>query len=495
MSADVQRIWNQPDGLNFDLLPSKLASLPTKTLNFNVPPVPVLEETLEKEIENADIDWDLYAIRKMFTRKELPSAYGLPLTWKTQGQKHKPKRIHPLEPNGGDVEVDPRILADDTNVWDVLLQDHEPERDDSLLTDTKVRFPSNQSNPFGTLTLEDKLGDDLYENSLPQGDPDPPKMPIPGIEGIFIPAKVDDIPICPVWKSIRTEKMTRDIFIKKMDMSLIRPDYTCMVYGKRRSGKTNFIRFFMRNFRAFYPEVYVFTETKVDMEYQPYVPEQYIFEGYNEEVVQALIDRQKRRQAALRRKGVNDENIYILIILDDCITSDTLKYSETARRIFFNGRHLYIGICINSQHHKAIGPNIRSNTDMVAVFPVRSDLDKETVRKNYADFARNEEEFELMTSEISKNAYTILFIDQSRPYMLPEQCVYAGIAPAPDENGLFFMGSREFWRDSENQLIEYGGEEWMKVDDWGIVKETYNFSLNGLPRGLTRPDPLPSSYK
>lgn len=35
----------------------------------------------------------------------------------------------------------------------------------------------------------------------------------------------------------------------------------------------------------------------------------------------------------------------------------------------------------------------------------------------------------------------------------------------------------------------------MKVDDWGIVKETYNFSLNGLPRGLTRPDPLPSSYK
>jgi len=281
-----------------------------------------------------------------------------------------------------------------------------------------------------------------------------------------------------------TEKGTH-VLIKKFDMSLGRPDYTWVVYGKRRSGKTQFIRHAMKAFRRYFPEVYVFTLTKVDIEYERFVPNKFIFQGYNDEIIAAILERQERRQTAMRKRGVNDQNINVLIVLDDCITDDVLKYSTTAKTIFYNGRHLYISIMINSQDQKAITPGLRTNTDMVCSFPVRSHRDKEAVRENYADFVKNDVDFEDVASVVRETPYTIMFIDQSRPYMKPQECVYAGIAAQDDQLGGFFMGTRDFWRGSEAQaMLHEGAEQWLAEEDWGIVKETYKFKMRGLPKGV-----------
>jgi len=452
-----------------------------------------------KSYEVNQIDHNLLALRAKFDRKKLPKLWEIPLDHQTVStadeatRKRFIQRVHPLEPNGGDDKnYDPDHVRDDDDVWEKFIHKNDPSYSGAGSNgggdendEDEIDFPADNSNINGVSTIQEHMNDDLFVDSLPPPTNDAPFMDVPGLEGITIPEDVNKIPIIQPWRELVTEE-GRVIKIGKFDMALIRPDFTIVVYGKRRSGKTQFVTYFMRCFRCFFPEVYVFTMTKVDIEYNRFVPEQFIFSDYKDEVIRKIIDRQKKRQALMRKRGVNDENINVLLILDDCITSETIKYSPTAREIFFNGRHLYISIIINSQHHKAIGPALRTNTDMVAAFPVRSQLDKETVRENYADFVNNDKEFEAVAGVIRENPYTIMFIDQARPYMRPEDCVYAGITPQVKDIGAFFMGSRDFWRGSEAQAARYDPEHsWLALDDWGIVKETYKIKMDDLPDHLT----------
>ena len=499
-------------GIYTDALPP-----PARLLSAEYYAPPVQDSRIIADHEAGHIDTNLLAIREQFPKEVLPMAWDVSLGWKTGGPRKRVNQVHPLAHNGGEAEnYDPEHNRDDDDVWERLAHDGrgsagggggKGKKDE----DETIDFPRGNTNQFARVTMDDLTDDSQFMPSLPPPAPDAPFMDIPELDGVTIPTSVDDIPVPLPWRQVSISSMPKGckkatdliqedrmpesgamVNIKKMNMSLIRPDYTIVCYGKRRTGKTNFVRYFMKCFRCFFPEVYVFTKTKVDKEYYRFVPDKFIFNGYKDKVIQHILDRQEDRQRKLRKRGVNDENINVLIILDDCIDDNVLKYSETIKTIFFNGRHLYMSIVINSQDHKAIGPGLRSNTDMVATFPVRSQRDKEAVRENYADFVKNDNEFETVAQAIRETPYTIMFIDQSRPYMDPEECVYAGIAPLEVDLGGFFMGSREHWRGSEAQAIELGGANWIAIEDWGIVAETYHFAMGGLPEGVTMELPTAS---
>lgn len=433
------------------------------------------------------VDQDLIKIRNTFSRKDLPAAWDVPLDWKARSTGPMHVKIKKEEEPYDYVRT-----KDDDDAWDRLLNGEQGnsrnnrKKKEGENHDPVIEFRSNDVNREGTIETYEVGGcTKKFIPSLPPPKEDAPYIEVPGIEGTCITEDPNDIPECKVWRELTTTKGTY-VAIKVFDMSLIRPDFTISIYGKRRSGKTQFTRHFLKAMRPYFPEVYVFTLTKVDNEYTRFVPDKYIFEGYQDAVVDAILRRQEARQRDMRKRGVNDININVLLILDDCITNDVLKYSETMKTIFYNGRHLYMSIVVNSQDHKAITPGLRTNTDMVACFPVRSQRDKEAVRENYADFVKNDADFEEVADVVRETPYTILFIDQSRPYMLPEECVYAGIAATDQQLGGFFMGTRDFWRGSELQAMVYeGAENWLALEDWGITKDTYHFTLNQLPEGVT----------
>lgn len=338
-------------------------------------------------------------------------------------------------------------------------------------------------NAFGQ-TL-DELGESDKPTIDAYGDLEEGQMVEPPPEdGIIVPTEQNEIPDCPIWQVIQTEE--REVNIKLFDFRLIRPDFTVVVYGKRRTGKTYFVRCLMKAMRRYFPEVYVFTETKIDVEYEACVPDKFIIDKFNPDILESILDRQKQRVEAMRKRGKNDENIYVLVVLDDCITGKHLEMHEVIRRAFFNGRHYYMSIIINSQDTKALGPNLRANIDFAATFPVRSERDKEAIRTNFADFLKNDRELDQLGEVVSGIKYNMLFFDQSRPYMLPEDTVYAGVMPPEDEIFPFVMGTRNFWKGSEKQLIKYGNEHLLDDPDWDVVKETYAFKMTG---------PMPSHQK
>jgi len=305
-------------------------------------------------------------------------------------------------------------------------------------------------------------------------------------EGAYIPDAVDEVPDCPIWADV-TVRSGIQVNLKLFDWGLLRPDYTHLVYGKRRTGKTHYVKHLMLALRPYFPEVYIFTETKEDAEYVPHVPEPYIFSGFSNERLQMIIDRQTKRLERMRRRGINDENMMVLVLFDDCVGSKEVKNSKALHRAFYNGRHLYIGVIMTSQDTKALGPALRANADMVACFRLRSERDKDAIRSNFADFLKNNEDFDDLARLINEVRFNITFFDQSRPYMPESETIYCGVMPSAEETPAFFMGNRAFWSDSFDQLRKYGGERLIEQEDWGVVGQTYHLHFPGDDHKVVRP--------
>lgn len=271
-----------------------------------------------------------------------------------------------------------------------------------------------------------------------------------------------------------------EIELRLLQYGLWRPDYTTVLYGRRRTGKSNAAINLLKALRPWYTEVYVFTGTKFDMEYERCVPDEFIFQEFREDVVEYLLERQKQRVIRMRERGENDENIFIMMVFDDVVTDDVLRTSLALKRVFFNGRHFYCGTIILAQDNKALTPALRANTDMAGIFRSRAERDKDAVRTNYIDFVKTDADIDDIMEEVSALAFNTLWVDQSRPYMRPQDTLYVAKFPQGKDLEPFFMGTRQFWANSTRQLEKYGGTEWLHREDWGIVNTTYKFKMTGM---------------
>lgn len=102
--------------------------------------------------------------------------------------------------------------------------------------------------------------EDLYDASDDQG-PCPPYAET--LEG-YIP--FCEIPVPAKNAQEATAKGVGSITINHGAYDMVRPGYTVIIYGPRRSGKSAFIAQLCQRLRPFYPDVVVFTMTKASGE-------------------------------------------------------------------------------------------------------------------------------------------------------------------------------------------------------------------------------------
>lgn len=276
----------------------------------------------------------------------------------------------------------------------------------------------------------------------------------------------------PPIAKIFSEKSGKDFFIFPLTWDQIGDDWTIVVVGKRRSGKTCFIKSMCGNrLRPFFPRVVVFTKTKCSGEYAKFIPEAHIHEGLNEDMLNSLFTMQKKYRM-LQKEGKMKGNISLLIIIDDCL-SDNLKYKKVIDEVFFEGRHLGICIIISTQDIKGINPACTSNADLAVCFNLRSERDKEAMRTKFCDFFKNDEEMEALTSTVLHRKWHVVCFDQHLPHRDPRFTVFGGRAPpAPP----FVMGCAAWWRKNIKQLAAIVNENpeltWLLyTDNWGVFGE------------------------
>jgi hypothetical protein len=259
-----------------------------------------------------------------------------------------------------------------------------------------------------------------------------------------------------------------DFGILQMAYDIIRPGYTVIFNGSRRSGKTKLIRNLCQRLRPWYPEIIIFTRTKASGEYFSFVPICRVVEGFDPELFLEIVNIQREKKKKLTRGELEDVNTNILIILDDCL-ADKLQYSNELDSAFFEGRHLDITIFVSIQDIKGCAPRATTNCDISFIFPFGDERSFEAVRDKYCNFISKNQLRSLLTHPKFQKKYHFFCFDMAHKYNPVDYRVSFGCVDDRLERP-FVMGERKIWKDSRSQLRDLGMDNMMNRDDWGILK-------------------------
>jgi hypothetical protein len=254
---------------------------------------------------------------------------------------------------------------------------------------------------------------------------------------------------------------------------LIQKDWAIGVFGKRRTGKSFFLDWLFYHLakqRAFNFGL-VFTNTKVNGFWSKRVPECFIHEGYNEQVLAEFILTLKKftRDAKQHPELYENYNLGWFVIFDDVLESaDEMARSPSFTTLLTQGRHFgnpnKTGdqmegkfIAVTSQVIKGLGLKFRNNLDLIVTFVQKNGTQREAFIKElmpemnyktggvFLDHWTRLPENSLKTNAESL-AHRFLAINNSKNLHIKET-FFGGIA---QKVPAYVLGSTEFWESSAN---------------------------------------------
>lgn len=149
-------------------------------------------------------------------------------------------------------------------------------------------------------------------------------------------------------------------YMSLRDLGILEDDFSMLCVGKSRSGKSHFIKWLMRE-QAYRPWPFnygvVFSNTAFEGSFD-YIPRKYVYEDFNEEIVDNVI--------ATQKKYLNEGyNTHAFILIDDC--GGDLK-NPIFKKLFTMGRHYQLTTIVVCHYSKELGPLFRSNVNYFVFF-------------------------------------------------------------------------------------------------------------------------------
>lgn len=230
------------------------------------------------------------------------------------------------------------------------------------------------------------------------------------------------------------------------------PEYPAWIcYGKRRTGKTFFIRWWLWHFRNYYDQIFCFTETKINGFWQQYIPEEAIYEGWDEDRALDILEMQKdiiRDPKKAAQKGLTD---HTGTILDDVISSKMLRNAGDDgiyAGLYTQGRHVHEMIGTNTQKATALPPKVRDNIDLVFVMRQENETEVERIWKEHMSRLNKStarDLIELWTrceNFQTDDEFRYTLVIDTHPAKSYNERFYWAVAEDP---GPFKLGSKVFW--------------------------------------------------
>jgi len=140
--------------------------------------------------------------------------------------------------------------------------------------------------------------------------------------------------------------------------------------GRSRSGKTvaisNMLGPEMLNAKeVFGKNIFLFTGTKgLNMDYTDLVDERHIFDGFDKNRIEQIINKQERIIKELGKDYANQ----VLVILEDIADVAGFNSSRLLQRIAFRGRHALVSLIVSSQKLSSIPRGVRLNATYIIAF-------------------------------------------------------------------------------------------------------------------------------
>lgn len=206
-------------------------------------------------------------------------------------------------------------------------------------------------------------------------------------------------------------------------------NFSMTITSKRRTGKSVFVKDIASKIKGWYNTCYVFSMTS---DLQPhiydYCPEENIYNGFNEAVLNEIWNNQERKVSEMRKKGIKDENIpHILIIFDDLISDPNIKKSEILKRFYVAGRHILLAQVFISQNFTSIPPIMRNNVDVSVSFYLDSEDNRLSYTKQYLS-CKNTRIGLMIFNNVTKQPYQAIVCLNYITSQNPEDTIYTYVA-------------------------------------------------------------------
>lgn len=222
----------------------------------------------------------------------------------------------------------------------------------------------------------------------------------------------------------------------------IKLDATLVAIGKRRTGKTFLFRNILYLLKDKIPAGIVISQTdELNKFWRDHIPKKFIFKKYQPEILDAVFRRQKKILNSPMSKAEKEKKAPFLVLLDDVISDQRLKYDENLCELFVAGRHYKIMTLITTQYAKAITPTIRGNTDYAFLMKCMQQRQREALHEDFGDFMTKDGFNAVLDAYTEDNE--VLTIDTCPDHTMdPIDCMYWWKAVDP---GPFKFGSKAFW--------------------------------------------------
>jgi hypothetical protein len=147
--------------------------------------------------------------------------------------------------------------------------------------------------------------------------------------------------------------------------------FSSIVIGRSGSGKTQSMVSMLKNehmLKDVFDFVFLFCGVKPDKEMikDLEIPNNCIFEDFNEEDVKEIIERLDK---FIEHSGFNKDTPSTLMIFDDCLNLPEFLKSKTMTKLATANRHLNITFFLLSQYYRKLPPVIRTNASYIMFFP------------------------------------------------------------------------------------------------------------------------------
>ena len=238
-----------------------------------------------------------------------------------------------------------------------------------------------------------------------------------------------------------------NIQLKKFNPASMADDKVCVFIGKRGTGKSTLVSDILYHKKHLPIGVVMSATEEGNHYYQQFVPDLFIHSDYNKEVIESILDRQKKVVSQ------NKPNPNAFLLLDDCMYDRKFMKDVCIRQCFMNGRHWKLFFMLTMQYCMDLTPDLRANVDYIFILRENVVQNREKLYKSFFGIFPTFDMFNQVMSKCTEN-YECLVLDNTSKSNKIEDCVYWYKAKVRKN---FRVGSPAIWAMHKQKYSPSGG--------------------------------------
>jgi hypothetical protein len=209
-----------------------------------------------------------------------------------------------------------------------------------------------------------------------------------------------------------------NVQLRRFNPATMADDKVCIFIGKRGSGKSCLVTDILYHKRQIPVGVVMSATEEGNHHYKGFVPDLFIYNDYNKEVIERVLERQKR----IINSGTTKKSSSF-ILLDDCMYDRKYMKDTCIRQCFMNGRHWKLFFMLTMQYCMDLSPDLRANVDYVFILRENIVQNREKLYKSFFGIFPNFDMFNQVMNACTEN-YECLVLDNTSKSNKIEDCVF-----------------------------------------------------------------------